>query len=448
MQDTINSDHMVGRTADDRGALIAQFLAVRAQTEALAAPLSPEDQTVQSMPDTSPTKWHRAHTTWFFETFLLNEFSDGYEPVHPDYAFLFNSYYEQAGPRHARPRRGMITRPGIAEIAAYRVAVDQRMVALLESVASAKWPAVAERVTLGLHHEMQHQELLVMDVKHVLSCNPTGPAYSPPPAPATGTTAPQSWVAYDGGLVDVGHRGNDFAFDNEGPAHQVYLRPFRLASRPVTCGAWLEFMADGGYGKPELWLSEGWGTVQAEGWDSPLYWQQAEDGGWQRFTLHGWQPVDPREPVNHVSYFEADAYARWTGFRLPSEVEWEVAIADQNADQVAGDHAIDGQFLEQGVTEPQPAFADQANGGLQQAWGTVWEWTQSPYSPYPGFRSPAGALGEYNGKFMINQMVSRGGCAWTPRNQMRPTYRNFFPPGTRWHCSGLRLAQDVDGPLV
>lgn len=435
---------------NDRASLLAHYNRVRTQTEALAAPLSAEDQTVQSMPDTSPTKWHRAHTTWFFETFLLEAFSDGYEPVHPEYAYLFNSYYEQAGPRHARPRRGMITRPGIADVADYRAAVDERMAALFASVSEAKWPDVAERVTLGLHHERQHQELLVMDVKHVLSCNPTGPAYSAAPEAVGGTAIPQSWVAYDGGLVDIGHRGNGFAFDNEGPAHQVFLRPFRLASRPVTCGAWAEFMADGGYSRPELWLSEGWYTVQTEGWDAPLYWSQAEGGeGWERFTLHGWQPIDPRAPVNHVSYFEADAYARWTGFRLPSEAEWEVAV---------GDVAIDGQFLEQGVTEPLPALANtngaDTNGAkaqgpeLQQAWGTVWEWTQSPYSPYPGFRTPPGALGEYNGKFMINQMVSRGGCAWTPKEQMRPSYRNFFPPGTRWHCSGLRLAQDVDGPLV
>lgn len=425
---------------DDRASLLAHYTRVRNQTEALAAPLSAEDQTVQSMPDTSPTKWHRAHTTWFFETFLLEAFTEGYAPVEPDYAYLFNSYYEQAGPRHSRPDRGQITRPGIAEVASYRAAVDERMAGLLENASAAEWEQVQDRVTLGLHHEMQHQELLVMDVKHVLSRNPTGPAYNAPPAATTGMAAPQSWVAYDGGLVDTGHRGNGFAFDNEGPHHQVFLRPYRLASRPVTCGAWLEFMADGGYERAELWLSEGWHTVQTEGWTSPLYWRETEDGdGWERFTLHGWQPVDPRAPVSHVSYFEADAYARWTGFRLPSEAEWEVA---------AGDLRIQGQFLEDGVLEPQPAFAAPGGPDLQQAWGTVWEWTQSPYSPYPGFRTPPGALGEYNGKFMVNQMVSRGGCAWTPRGQMRPTYRNFFPPATRWHCSGLRLAQDVDGPLV
>lgn len=425
---------------DDRAALLAQYQTTRDRTEALARPLSAEDQTVQSMPDTSPTKWHRAHTTWFFETFLLGEFTAGYEAVHPDYAFLFNSYYEQAGPRHSRPDRGLITRPGIAEIADYRSEVDRRMTRLMNTASASQWPDVEARVTLGLHHEMQHQELLVMDVKHVLSCNPTGPAYSPAPPLAHGATAPESWVYNDGGLLEIGHRGNGFAFDNEAPHHQVYLRPFRLASRPETCGAWLEFIADGGYQRPELWLSEGWATVQAEGWDAPLYWQQDEDGGWQRFTLHGWQPVDPRAPVNHISYFEADAYARWTGYRLPSEAEWEVAI---NGAPVAG------QFLEDGVTEPLPALATGPDAqGLHQAWGSVWEWTQSPYSAYPGFRTPPGALGEYNGKFMINQMVSRGGCAWTPSAQMRPSYRNFFPPGTRWHCSGVRLAQDVEGPLV
>ena len=428
---------------DDRASLLAQYRKVRAQTEALAAPLSAEDQTVQSMPDTSPTKWHRANTTWFFETFLLGEYMAGYEPVHPDYAFLFNSYYQQAGPRHSRPHRGQITRPGIAEIASYRAAVDERMADLMQTVPQSRWAAVEARVTLGLHHEMQLQELLVMDVKHVLSGNPTGPAYAAAPEPARGTIAPQSWVSFDGGLVDVGHRGNDFAFDNEGPHHQVFLRPYRLSSRPVTCGAWLEFMADGGYSRPELWLSEGWATVEAEEWDAPLYWSQAEDGsGWERFTLNGWQPVDPRAPVSHVSYFEADAYARWTGFRLPSEAEWEVAVNGS---------AIEGQFLDDGVKEPLPAFSAATTArtsGLHQAWGSVWEWTQSPYSAYPGFRTPAGALGEYNGKFMVNQMVLRGGCAWTPKDQMRPSYRNFFPAGSRWHCSGLRLAQDVDGPLV
>ena len=417
---------------DDRAALLAQYQTTRDRTEALARPLSAEDQTVQSMPDTSPTKWHRAHTTWFFETFLLGEFTAGYEAVHPDYAFLFNSYYEQAGPRHSRPHRGLITRPGIAEIADYRAEVDRRMTRLINTASASQWPDVEARVTLGLHHEMQHQELLVMDVKHVLSCNPTGPAYSPAPPLAQGATAPESWVYNDGGLVEIGHRGNGFAFDNEAPHHQVYLRPFRLASRPETCGAWLEFIADGGYQRPELWLSEGWATVQAEGWDAPLYWQQDEDGGWQRFTLHGWQPVDPRAPVNHISYFEADAYARWTGFRLPSEAEWEVAI---NGAPVAG------QFLEDGVTEPLPALATGPDAqSLHQAWGSVWEWTQSPYSAYPGFRTPAGALGEYNGKFMVNQMVLRGGSFATPPSHIRHTYRNFFYPHQRWAFSGIRLA--------
>ncbi len=425
---------------DDRAAVLARYQTIRDRTEALAAPLSAEDQTVQSMPDTSPTKWHRAHTTWFFETFLLHEFQPGYAPVDPDYAFLFNSYYEQAGPRHARPHRGLITRPGIAEIAAYRQAVDERMAALIETAPAAQWPLIEARITLGLHHEMQHQELLVMDVKHVLSCNPTGPAYAAAPSPATGAIASESWVYNEGGLVEIGHKGDGFAFDNEGPRHQVFLRPFRLASRPETCGAWLEFIAAGGYSRPELWLSEGWAVVQSQGWQAPLYWRQDEGGGWQRFTLHGWQAIDPRAPVSHISYFEADAYARWAGFRLPTEAEWETSV---------GDAPIAGQFLEAGALEPLPAFATGPNShGLRQAWGSVWEWTQSPYSPYPGFRTPPGAIGEYNGKFMVNQMVLRGGCAWTPTEQMRPSYRNFFPAGTRWHCSGVRLAQDVEGPLV
>ena len=427
--------------AEDREPLLAHYRRVRAQTEALAAPLSAEDQTVQSMPDTSPTKWHRAHTTWFFETFLLSQFADAYAPVDPDYAFLFNSYYEQAGPRHVRPSRGLITRPGMADVTRYRQAVDERMVSLIENASEADWPGVAARATLGLHHEMQHQELLVMDAKHVLSCNPTFPAMVPAPARAEGMAVPQAWVSFPGGLVEIGHRGNDFAFDNEGPPHRVFLRPYRLATRPVTCGAWLEFMADGGYDRAEFWLSEGWATVRAQGWQAPLYWYPSDERrGWRRFTLHGLQGIDPREPVCHVSYFEADAFARWTGFRLPSEAEWEVAV---NGAPVAG------QFLEDGVREPRSAVADAPHaGGLYQAWGTVWEWTQSPYTAYPGFRTPPGALGEYNGKFMVNQMVSRGGCAWTPAAQMRASYRNFFPPVTRWHCSGLRLAQDVEGRPV
>ena len=366
----------------DRSAVLEAYQHVRARTEHLAEPLSPEDQTVQSMPDASPTKWHRAHTTWFFENFLLGEYEDEYRPVDQQYLYLFNSYYELAGPRHARPKRGLITRPGIAAVADYRRQVDDRMMTLIARLDDNRWPEAAQRIELGLHHERQHQELLVMDVKHVLSCNPCGPAYSEPPAAGEGSVAPQSWVSFPGGLVEVGLNSEGFAFDNEGPRHETFLRPYKLASRPVTVGAWLEFMADGAYAKPELWLSEGWGVVQSEGWQAPLYWQQNSDGSWARFTLHGWLPVDPREPVSHLSYFEADAFARWTGWRLPSEAEWEAAFVAV---------PVEGQFLESGVLEPRPACAGAR--GLQQGWGTVWEWTQSPYSPYPGYRAPAGGAG-------------------------------------------------------
>ncbi len=389
----------------------ADYCTVRSLTERLAAPLGPEDQTVQSMPDVSPTKWHRAHTTWFFETFVLADYADGYEPYDDRFRFLFNSYYEAVGPRHARPERGLITRPGVAEIGTYRGSVDEAMLTLLAVDGP---PRVDELVELGRHHEQQHQELLVMDIKHVLSCNPLRPAYGDLPWPTSRGVNGQGWIDHDGGIVEVGHAGDGFAFDNEGPRHEILLRPFRVGAGLVTCGDWLAFIADDGYQRPELWMSDGWATVQANGWEAPEYWTHC-DGHWEVFGLAGSAPVDERAPVAHVSWYEADAYARWAGARLPVEAEWETVA-------------------------PEPGDPAGAAAGW---YGAVWQWTASPYGAYPGYHPPAGAVGEYNGKFMINQQVLRGSCVATPPGHARRTYRNFFPAHARWAFAGVRLANDA-----
>lgn len=379
-----------------------RFMTVRDYTERLADPLSPEDQTVQSMPDASPTKWHLAHTTWFFETFVLKPFAPRYQPFDPAYEYLFNSYYEAVGPRHPRPQRGMITRPGVEEILAYRRYVSEEMVKLLHGSDNRIEPLVE----LGLHHEQQHQELVLMDAKHLLSLNPLHPSYSAAAPALSPQEGALEWREFPGGLQEIGHAGPGFAFDNEGPRHRVWLEPFALASRPVTCGDYLAFIDDGGYRRSEFWLSAGWDCVNQRGWQAPHYWQK-EGQDWHVFTLHGMKPVDPVEPVCHVSAFEAAAYAKWAGKRLPREQEWEIAA------------------------------------GSLSGVGQVWEWTASPYIAYPGFCEPAGAIGEYNGKFMANQMVLRGGCAFTPPGHVRPTYRNFFPSDARWMFGGLRLAEDL-----
>lgn len=398
---------------------------VRALSEALAAPLSAEDQTIQSMPDVSPTKWHRGHTSWFFETFLLVPRLHHYEVFHPLFGYLFNSYYETVGARYPRPERGLISRPGVREVADYRAHVDAAMGSLLAAGLDEEGVGLFE---LGLHHERQHQELLLMDIKHVLSQNPLQPAYVSLRAPAPGQTPMQWWIEHPGGLVEVGHDGDGFAFDNEGPRHQVWLQPFALASRPVTNGEWVAFIDDGGYRRPELWLSDGWYSLQAEGWQAPLYWvEQAR--AWELFTLGGPRRLDPAEPVCHVSYFEADAFARWAGARLPTEFEWEA---------VAAELPVEGRFLDQTVLHPRPAAE---GAGTSQLFGDVWEWTASAYLPYPGYRPPEGAVGEYNGKFMVNQHVLRGGCCVTPPGHARATYRNFFPPASRWMFGGVRLAR-------
>jgi ergothioneine biosynthesis protein EgtB len=393
------------RDGDSRRSWRDAFRAVRAETERRAAPLSAEDQVVQSMADASPTKWHRAHVTWFFEQFLLRPFTEAYRTYDERFAYLFNSYYVAAGPRHARPQRGLITRPGGAETAAYRAHVDDAVMTLIETAHD--FEAVKPVLEVGLHHEQQHQELLLTDILHAFAQNPTNPVYAADwrwPSSELTARAPHEVIS---GIHTIGHRGGGFSFDNERPAHQELLQPVRLARSLVTNGEWLEFMADGGYTTPALWLSNGWDEVQAQCWDTPGYWRHL-DGAWFSMTLGGLTPVDPALPVCHVSYYEADAFARWSGKHLPSEAEWEVAAR---------------------------------MGSLDDAFGHVWQWTRSSYSPYPGYVAEPGALGEYNGKFMVNQMVLRGSSVATPAGHSRETYRNFFYPSSRWQFSGLRLAE-------
>jgi dimethylhistidine N-methyltransferase len=410
---------------------------VRARTEALTAPLSPEDQQVQSQPDCSPTKWHRAHTTWFFEEFILSALED-YRPFDDRYRFLFNSYYEAVGSRQPRPHRGLITRPSVDEIAEYRRYVDA---ALTEAIneGSAEAPDVAALLELGGHHEEQHQELILMDIKHLLSCNPLRPAYRESQESSRDLEAAIqarvvhdiTWTRHAGGMVTIGNEGESFHYDNEGPRHQQYTQPFELADRLVTCGQWLDFMEAGGYGNHEYWHMEGWVTVKEQGWEAPDYWVQTESG-WHVFTLEGLKPVNELDPVVHVSWFEAEAFARWAGARLPSEAEWEVAA------RLAG--AVDDGPRDDVHPRYRP---EHAVTGPSQFFGEVWQWTASPYTPYPGFVPVPGAVGEYNGKFMVNQYVLRGGSCVTPPQHSRVTYRNFFPAHARWAFAGLRLARDV-----
>ncbi|MDH3497010.1 MAG: ergothioneine biosynthesis protein EgtB [Gemmatimonadota bacterium] len=412
-------------------ALASRYRAVRERSDWLAEPLVPEDQVPQSMPDCSPIKWHRAHTTWFFETFVLRPHFAGYRPLEEQYLYLFNSYYNAVGRQYARPQRGLVTRPTVAEVSAYRAYVDRHVAALLAGEADMTGELSPDVFELGLHHEEQHQELMVTDLKHLFSFNPLHPVYRsrPPTRPSAHPPVGQGWVGFDAGVHEIGHAGRTFAFDNETPRHRVFVEAFELATRPVTAGEYLAFVEDGGYRRVEWWLSDGWATVQAQGWDAPLYWMRQDDGWWH-YTLAGAQPVDPAEPVTHLSYYEAEAYARWAEARLPTEAEWEVAAAAATPD---------GTFLDDGRLHPAPAPAGQA--GPLQLLGDVWEWTQSAYCSYPGYRPPAGALGEYNAKFMSGQMVLRGGSCATPRAHIRPTYRNFFPPSARWQFTGIRLAR-------
>jgi ergothioneine biosynthesis protein EgtB len=418
----------------DRMALLAQLQQIRHESQALTANLTAEDQSIQSMPDVSPTKWHLAHTTWFFETFVLNRFDPDYRTFDPAFAYLFNSYYEAAGPRHPRPERGLLSRPGVAMIAAYRAHVDDALARLAEQASTDTWRIAAPLLELGAHHEQQHQELILMDIKHVFSINPLLPVYQPPAsAPQTGTSHADR-IEFPAGLVEIGHRGPGFAFDNETPRHRVWLDRFALATHPVSCADYCAFVEDGGYHRPELWLSDGWATVCREGWSAPLYWSR-DTGEWAIFTLAGRRPLDGAEPVCHVSFYEADAYARWSGKRLPTEAEWEIAAVGLPPA---------GNFADARHLHPRPAGPVAVEGvRLQQMFGDVWEWTQSPYVAYPRFRPVEGAIGEYNGKFMSGQMVLRGGAAVTPKGHIRATYRNFFPPAARWAFAGLRLAEDV-----
>ena len=402
--------------------LLDRYQQVRQVSEKICQPLAIEDYTIQSMPDVSPPKWHLAHTTWFFETFLLVPYLPGYTVFHPQFGYLFNSYYEAVGARHPRHQRGLLSRPTVAEVYQYRAHVDRAMMELLCLV---EHPDLADLLILGLHHEQQHQELLLTDIKHILALNPLHPIYRDDLHHVTSTDSTFQWLKYSGGLYSIGHQGDEFAFDNESPRHQTYLQDYKLGNRLVTNGEYLEFIQTGGYQEAKYWLAEGWATVQAHQWRSPLYWQLI-DNDWYVMTLGGLQRVDERKPVCHVSFYEADAYATWKGKRLPTEAEWEIATLD--LPQI-------GNFLASDYLDPTPA-----NNLHHQFFGDVWEWTQSAYLPYPGFQIADGAIGEYNGKFMCNQMVLRGGSCVTSADHIRPTYRNFFPPSARWQFSGIRLA--------
>ncbi len=407
--------------------LAEQYRSVREQSSALIAPLTTEDMVIQTMPEVSPSKWHLAHISWFFETFLLLAFQNHYRRFDDSFHYLFNSYYQSAGEMHARPERGLLSRPTVAEVQRYRQHVDEHMLALIE--ARGEQPEVAALVTLGLHHEQQHQELMLTDIKHVLGSHPFEPAYRQGNHQPSQASRALQFVAGTEGIAEIGHAGEGFCFDNERPRHRTLLYPHALANRLVTCGEYREFILDGGYERPELWLSDGWSTVQQQAWRHPLYWSRDLDSV---YTLHGRRPLDPNEPVTHVSFYEADAYARWAGTRLPSEAEWEVAARAQS---LAGNF-VDSEALH-------PLAAGDEDRPLSQMYGDCWEWTASPYGPYPGYRPPEGTIGEYNGKFMCNQMVLRGGSCVTPPGHVRASYRNFFYPADRWQFTGIRLAKDA-----
>ncbi|MEN3368062.1 MAG: hypothetical protein V7609_205 [Verrucomicrobiota bacterium] len=427
--------HSAARTSSARSAnLTERFRQVRDFTTQLCRTLAPEDYVVQSMPDVSPTKWHLAHTSWFFETFVVKVWMPRYRSEVPQYAYLFNSYYNAAGDMHRRDLRGLISRPTVAETYRFRESIDECVIKLLEEADEALFSEIEPVLTLGLHHEQQHQELLVTDIKHVFSQNPLYPIFQPRAAEAeTAKVAPQHFVEFDEATVSIGHDGAGFSYDNEGPRHRALVPAFSLSNRLITNGEYLAFMEAGGYTRPEFWLSLGWTTVNEQRWQAPLYWVK-NDGAWWNFTLSGFRPVNESEPVTHVSYFEADAYANWDGARLPTEFEWEHA---------ASGLPIEGNFVDEQRFHPAPALAANAETALHQMFGDVWEWTRSAYLPYPGYRAVPGALGEYNGKFMCNQMVLRGGSCATSRSHIRPTYRNFFQPEKRWQFTGIRLARDL-----
>ncbi len=436
----------------DRDVLRQRFQRVRETTRALCEPLTPEDMVVQIETFTSPSKWHLAHTTWFFETFILEAHEPGFAPYDPSFRVLFNSYYHTLGDRHPRPRRGLLTRPGAGEVFAYRDTVEERLLKLLQTCDEATLAEFAPLLELGLQHEQQHQELLLTDVKLLLHANPVNPAYRDPPLsdadsprdrPEEGNPGAIRWLAADGGVVEIGtdrdkraahaSRGEGgFAFDNEMPRHRRFLEPFALADRLITNAEFQAFIDDGGYERPTLWLDEGWSIVEARSWRKPLYWRPDGDGAWLEYTLDGLRPLDPHRPVCHVSFFEADAFARWAGARLPTEAEWE---------HLAEDAPIAGNFLDSGALHPRCAPIERS--GARQLFGDVWEWTRSAHEPYPGYAPPPGAAGEYNGKFMCGSFVLRGGSCLTSADHIRPTYRNFFEPAARWQMAGIRLAREI-----
>ncbi len=419
----------------DHDSLAADYQRVRAITAQLCEPLSTEDYVVQSMSDVSPTKWHLAHATWFFETFVLQRLLENYRASRPESDSLFNSYYNRVGPPFPRPRRGVLSRPTVEEVFRYRQHVDQQVLDLLRRADADLGREISSSLELGLHHEQQHQELMLTDIKHVFSCNPIRPVYKTLQAAPTEAALSLGWLDFPEGLRLIGYDGEGFAYDNESPRHRAFIEAYRLATRLVTNGEYMDFITDGGYVRPELWLSDGWAAVQTEGWRAPLYWEKRDDRWWY-MTLAGMREVEVGAPVCHVSYFEADAFARWRGVRLPEEPEWESAATAVVSPR--------GNFAEDGHLHPIPATALDSDAGLGQMFGDVWEWTRSPYRPYPGYRPSDGALGEYNAKFMCDQFVLRGGSCATSRSHIRPTYRNFFPPRTRWQFTGIRLAADAD----
>lgn len=412
-----------------RDELIQKFKTVRAFTEEITDPLEIEDYVVQVTENASPAKWHLAHTTWFFETFLLEKELKDYDPIHPQYSYLFNSYYLQAGVPHCRARRGNISRPTVKQVFEYRQNIDEHVINLINNAADEQYEKWGPIIEIGIHHEQQHQELLMTDLKYMFSQNPLNPVYKNAERPKAVSIPEISWIGFEEGVYEVGHDGKEFGYDNEFPRHKTYIHDVELANRLVTNGEYLEFMGAGTYSEPKWWLDEGFSTIRDEGWEAPLHWRKI-DGEWHQFTLSGLEKVDPNDPVTHVSYFEADAYARWKGYRLPTEQEWEVASESL---------LVEGNFADAGYL--QPAALQTAKAGLQQMFGDVWQWTQSSYSPYPGYKPLPGALGEYNGKFMCNQYVLRGGSCATSESHFRKTYRNFFHANERWQFTGIRLAK-------
>jgi len=425
---TINNDT---ERVLSRENLLSRYKAVRNFSLEICKPLITEDFVIQSMPDVSPTKWHLSHTSWFFETFVLKEASGNYKSLHPRYAYLFNSYYIQAGDRFERPKRGLLSRPSVEEVFQYRDYIDQKMISFFESSNEETFKKLSQVVEIGLHHEQQHQELMLTDIKHVFSINPLHPVYVEKEDKNIERIPSVKWISFEEGIYKIGNNGKEFSYDNETPQHNEYVESFSLASRLITNGEYIKFVEDGGYDRAELWLSDGAAAVAKERWIAPLYWEKI-DGDWWNFKLTGFKKVNLNEPVCHVSFYEADAFARWAGARLPTEAEWEAAVSDLD---------INGNFVENKNFHPVPVLEE--SNGPEQMYGNVWEWTRSSYSPYPGYKTLPGALGEYNGKFMSNQMVLRGGSCATSKTHIRKTYRNFFPPNARWQFMGIRLAKDI-----